>query len=762
MTDTHPSLPPRPWWPLLLLVIIAAAAILTYANSLTAPFVFDDAHNIVENPHVRMAELSLDGIIDAVTVGTRRPVASLTFALNYYFHGYDITGYHLVNIAIHILTGFLMFLVVRHTLGLMNLERRDMVAGLAALVWTVHPLHTQSVTYVVQRMAALATLFFLFALYLYIRGRLRQREGRPLGSLFFVLCGLSGILAVLSKQIAATLPFFILVYEWYFFQDLDRAWIKKQAKWIGSAVVVIGALAAIYLGASPIEKIMAMYKTQDFTLGQRLLTEPRVIFLYLSLILFPYPGRLNLDYDFPVSVSLIDPVTTLVSILGLIGLVAAAVVTAKRYRLVSFAVVWFLGNLAIESSFLGLALVFEHRTYLPSVLVIAALAWAAITYIRPRPLAIGFLCAVTLLWGFWTYQRNAIWADEVALWRDVTEKSPTLARPWSNLGMALQIAGNSEAALQAFQKAIALDPNHMEAHNNSGFILRELGRPKEAIKFFRRALEINPAYADAHYNLGLAFFDLKDMAQARTAFEQTLRVNPLYSKAHNNLGVILMQEGDHEAAVAAYQRALKTDPRFAQAYNNLGIIAYQQGNPDQAASFFKKALTADPAYAGAANNLARVRQTIEKHGPAITELKQMLHKTPNDVDLSCRLAQVYQAAGMRYGAISQYQKALALQPGHGPSLNALGVLYAAMGQPAKAVECFRKLSALMPGNATIYYNLACLYARQNQVEPAVENLKKALDAGYDNREQIRADKDLAPIRDTEFYKTRIDSQEPGK
>ena len=762
MTDTHHPVSPTLRRTLLLLAVIIAAAILAYANSLTVPSVFDDAHNIVENPHVRMAELSMDGIIDAVTVGTRRPVASLTFALNYYFHGYDVAGYHVVNIAIHILTGFLMFLVVRYTLGLMNHEKRDMVAGLATLVWIVNPVHTQSVTYVVQRMTAMATLFFLLALYLYIKGRLRQRKGRPLGSLFFVLCGLSGILAVLSKQIAATLPFFILVYEWYFFQDLDRAWITKQAKWIGGAVVILGTLAGLYLGAAPVEKILAMYDKQDFTLGQRLLTEPRVIFLYLSLLFFPHPARLNLDYDFPVSVSLVDPFTTLISILGLVALLGSAFVSAKRYRLVSFAIVWFLGNLAIESSFLGLALVFEHRTYLPSVFVIAALAWAAITYIRPRPLAIGFLCAVTVIFGFWAYQRNAIWADEVALWQDVTEKSPNLARPWSNLGMALQIAGNSEAALQAFQKAIALDPNHMEAHNNSGFILRELGRPKEAMKFFRRALEINPAYADAHYNLGLAFFDLKDMAQARKAFEQTLQVNPLYSKAHNNLGVILMQEGDPEAAVDAYQRAIKTDPRFAQAYNNLGIIAYQQGNPDQAASFFKKALAANPAYADAVNNLARVRQTIEKQGPAITELEQMLHKTPNDADLSCRLAQAYQAAGMRYGAISQYQETLALQPGHGASLNALGALYAAMGQPAKAVEYFQKLSALVPGNATVYYNLACLYARQNQVDPAVENLEKALAAGYDNLEQIRTDKDLEPIRDTEFYKTRIDSQEPVK
>jgi len=748
-----------PWFPAAVLMLLAAVAITIYINTLSAPFVFDDPHNIVENPHIRLTKLSVGGIVDAATHQTRRPVASLTFALNYYFHGYDVAGYHVVNIAIHILTGFLMFLVVRRTLGLMHHEKQDMVAALAALVWIVNPVHTQSVTYIVQRMAALATLFFLLALYLYIKGRLRQKAGQPMAPLFFALCGLSGVLAVLSKQIAATLPVFILLYEWYFFQDVNGEWFKKRLRWIGAALAIIGIFAGIYLGASPMEKILAMYDTQDFTLGQRLLTEPRVIFLYLSLLFFPHPARLNLDYDFPVSVSLVDPFTTLAALLGLAGLLVLAAVTAKKQRLVSFAVLWFFGNLAIESSFLGLALVFEHRTYLPSVFVTAALVWAVFEYVRPRPLAVGMLLAVTVLFGFWTHQRNAVWADEVALWRDVTKKSPDLARPWSNLGMALQIAGNSEAALHAFQKAISLDPDHMEAHNNSGYILRELGQPGEAIRFFRKALEINSAYADAHYNLGLAFFDLKEMDQAKKAFEQTLRVAPLYSKAHNNLGVILMQSGDIEAAMAAYQRALDANPRFAQAYGNMGIIAYQQGKVSQAETFFKKALEIDPSYANAKNNLAKVRDNIAKYGPIITELEQNLAKARDDAAISFRLAQTYQSAGMRYKAISQHETTLSTNPGHLPSLNALGALYASLNRPEKAIDCFERLSALAPKNPAIYYNLSRLYARQDMVEQAVKNLKKALEAGYDDMDHIRSDRALDNIRNTDFYKSRIDRQE---
>ncbi|MFZ5562558.1 MAG: hypothetical protein ACOZBW_00790, partial [Thermodesulfobacteriota bacterium] len=284
--------------PAAILVVLAATVILIYANSLTAPFVFDDVHNILENPYIRLSELSFEKLADVASSRSPRPFANLTFALNYYFHGYDLAGYHTVNIAIHLLTGFLMFLLVRLTLGLANHDKKELTAALASLLWIANPVHTQSVTYIVQRMTALSALFFLLALYLYIKARLRQKSQKPLVPLFFALCGLSGVLALLAKQIAVTLPFFILLYEWYFFQDLDPAWGKKQVRWLGIVTLLGLAIALVYLGKSPMDKILSMYDKQTFTMGQRLLTEPRVIFLYLSLIFFPHPSRLNLDYDF--------------------------------------------------------------------------------------------------------------------------------------------------------------------------------------------------------------------------------------------------------------------------------------------------------------------------------------------------------------------------------------------------------------------------------------------------------------------------------
>jgi len=826
VADKHSTVSPASWQnAILLMAILAVAAILTYGNSLSAPFVFDDAHNIVENPHIRLTELSVDGIADAVTHQTRRPVASLTFALNYYFHGYDVAGYHVVNIAIHILTGFLMFLMVRRTLGLMHHEKQDMVAALAALVWIVNPVHTQSVTYIVQRMAALATLFFLLALYLYIKGRLRQKAGQPMAPLFFALCGLSGVLAVLSKQIAATLPVFILLYEWYFFQDVNGEWFKKRLRWIGAALAIIGIFAGIYLGASPMEKILAMYDTQDFTLGQRLLTEPRVIFLYLSLLFFPHPARLNLDYDFPVSVSLVDPFTTLAALLGLAGLLMAAAVTAKRYRLVSFAVLWFFGNLAIESSFLGLALVFEHRTYLPSVFVTAALVWAVFEYVRPRPLAVGMLLAVTVLFGFWTHQRNAVWADDVVLWRDVVKKSPNLARPWNNLGLALQRQGEVNQAIDIYNRSLLLDPAYVEAYNNLASALIEIGEFRQTIPLLEKALQINPVFRqtynniafvyhqlgepdlaihycraalerfpdfteakntlgvillasrqtdaavdcfrqvlaeepthlDALINLSLVFKKNGDLDQAADFLEKAVRFHPADAKARYYLGELYGMTGQNHAAILHLSEALRLDPGHAPAHNALGNVMLNQGNTQKAIAGYRKAIQNDPGFTAAHTNLAAALVQTGRISDAIDYLESVAASRPNDAALLARTAELHQQAGNTQKAIMLFEQSLRMDPACAACLNRLGMLYADQDRLAEAADAFEKLTVLAPDTPTIYYNLACLYARQNRVEPAVENLQKALDAGYDNLEHIRADPDLDAIRHTDLYRNRVET-----
>ena len=275
----------------LMLSCLAILVFLIYSNTIQGPFTLDDKRNIQDNPHVRLTKLTLEGITRAglESPASKRPVANISFALNYYFDHYNVVGYHLVNVLIHITTGILLYLFAKTTLNIPSLRSRyatdRRIPFFTAFLWLVHPIQTQSVSYIVQRMNSMAAMFYVLAFLLYVRGRLAKKEQRRWP--WFVGCAFAGMLALGSKEIAATLLFFILLYEWYFFQDLGMAWLKRHLPHIIGALILLGLLTFLYLGSSPLEEILSGYQYRGFTLAERVLTEFRVVIFYISLLIFP-------------------------------------------------------------------------------------------------------------------------------------------------------------------------------------------------------------------------------------------------------------------------------------------------------------------------------------------------------------------------------------------------------------------------------------------------------------------------------------------
>jgi len=441
-----------------------------YSNTLNFPFIFDDGHNIRNNPHIRITGLSMENIIEAGFKSplSNRPVSNISFALNYYFHQYNVAGYRFVNILIHIVTGIFLYLFLKNTLSIPSLndanETSKWVPFFTAFIWLVHPIQTQSVTYIVQRMNSMAVMFCVLSLFFYIKAR-QEKETRRKGLLFFC-CIFFGFLALGSKEIAATLPFFVFLYEWYFFQELSMKWLKRHF-WLFSGIFVFFALVALlYLGFHPLERILGGYEDRDFNLTQRTLTQCRVVIFYLGLLSLPCPSRLNLDHDFLISHSLINPLTTIVSVILILSLIWLAIYTARRERLLSFCILWFFGNLSIESSVMPLEIVFEHRTYLPSMLAILIVVRMAYRYIGSKWLTTSGLCVVLIVLAVWTYQRNQVWKDDLTLWRDCVEKSPEKARPHYNLALALDDQGRPQEAIFHYYETLRIKPDHAKAHNN--------------------------------------------------------------------------------------------------------------------------------------------------------------------------------------------------------------------------------------------------------------------------------------------------------
>ncbi|MDB4443750.1 tetratricopeptide repeat protein [bacterium] len=548
---------------------LALIVFLIYSNSLGGPFIFDDGHNILENSYLRLTNLSFKDIMRAGFDGpsSQRPVANISFALNYYFNSYNVLGYRLVNILIHITTGILLYLFASTTLSILSLRTgkafHKWIPFFTALIWLVHPLQTQSVSYIVQRMNSLAAMFYVLSLLLY--GRARLAEEKRTKWVMYAGCIMSGLLSLGSKEIAATLPFFIFLYEWYFFQDLSRAWLKRHLLPIAGILILFVVASFLYLGGNPLEKILLDYENRNFTMVQRIITEFRVVVLYISLLMLPHPSRLNLDYDFPISHSLTDPLTTLLSFVMIAGLIGLAFYMAKRERLLSFAILWFFGNLVIESSVIDLDLVFEHRTSLPSTLVILMAVTMAYRYIKPKWLYFGVLCAVAILLSFWTYERNGVWRDDISIWADCAKKSPNKARPHSNLGVAFLQQGRTEEAVKQFLETLRINPNYIDAHNNLGVIRRRQGRPEEAMKHFSEVLRIDPDYREAHNNLANTLSDLGRPEEAVKHYSEALRIDPNDAIAHYNLGSMLGRQGKIKEAMNHFSAAIKIKPNFPEA-----------------------------------------------------------------------------------------------------------------------------------------------------------------------------------------------------
>ena len=522
-----------------LLLGLAILIFLIYSSSLNGPFIFDDSR-IENNPSLHITTLSIKSLAKAgfESSPSTRPVSYITFALNYYFHGFATRGYHIANICIHVLAAIILFLLIKTTLSLPPLRSKfaqhTWLPFAAALIWAVHPLQTQSVTYIIQRMNSLSAMFYILSLYLYAKGRLSGT-----GTKKWLLFGgslLAGILALGSKETAATLPFFILLYEWYFFQDLDVTWLTKQVIPASIIIFVFGGLVFLYLGTDPATTILSTYNSRDFTLIQRVLTEFRVVVFYVGLLFFPHPARLNLDHYFYHSSSLVSPISTMLSLAFLLILFFIAVAAAKRNRLLSFCILWFLGNLVIESSVIGLEIIFEHRNYLPSMMMILLIIIPIFQFIqRPPWLRIAILCLIVILLSFWTYERNRVWSDRISLWGDSAAKSPLKARPHNNLGVALKDKGMTSEAVGHFLETIRLDPKFVEAYNNLGNSFMLLGKHEDAIQNYFEALKINPNNAKVHANLGKALVSRWRLEEAMHHYKEVLRLQPYDQEAQMNL-----------------------------------------------------------------------------------------------------------------------------------------------------------------------------------------------------------------------------------
>jgi tetratricopeptide (TPR) repeat protein len=693
-------------------LIIYAVSALIYSNSLLAPFYFDDMQTIVENPHIRLTRLTCSHLMETHKgYPVSRALSLLTFALNYYFSRYQENAYRLVNIFIHVFNGCLVFLLAWQTLR-MNRQKPFLISLVAGLLWLTLPLHTQSVTYIVQRMNSLSAMFYLLAMACYIRARQGQKRNK-VNAPWFAGSVLAGLCGLISKETAATLPLFIFLYEWFFFQDLDRTWLKKHLRLMSLIILLTLLIILVNIGGHPLGWLLDTYRGQPFSPGQRLLTEPRVLIYYISLLFFPHPKRLALEYDFPLSVKLTEPAVTLPAMAALIALIILAVFAAKKDRLLSFSILWFLGNLVIESSVIGLALIFEHRTYLPAVFPALAAAALLTAHVRPRPLAIIVIGALIGCYGFWTYQRNITWQDRLSFWQDGCAKSPGLIRPRNDYGLALAQSGQPEKAIIEYEKAASLPGGEKASvYNNLGTLYYQTKNIDKAIFFLLKAIQAKPDFAKAYMNMGIIKAEKKDYPEAIRLLKTAVTLDPDDSAAQNALGKAYYESGRTKAAIRHCRLACDLDPLNSNAENNLGAILLGVGQVEKALPHLEKAINISPENPQTNINIGIAYKRLDNPAKALFHLYRAVFLAPDLASAHAELGLFMLGEGKAQDARVHLEKALALQPDLVKARLGLAAVLEQQGLADEAITQYNNIIVKDPNNAAARDRLKALLEKK--------------------------------------------------
>ena len=772
------------WNYVIVVGILAGVATLLYLNSFRVPWQFDDRPNITNNPSVHLYAFSIDHLSRLLAFSfsqTIRLFSYFTFALNFYFGRLNVFGYHFINLLIHIMTGVFVFWFVLLTLGLPFQRERYRsigfkVAFLTSLLFIAHPVQTQSVTYIVQRMSSMAAMFYLLSMILFIKGRLSTGRRQIF---YYGGMGLSGLLSILSKENGLMLPIFIVLYEVCFFRGGERRFFQRSMIRVLLILAGLGLIGFILLGGRYIDVIREGYQYRDFTMSERGLTQLRVVLYYLTLLIFPYPSRLNLDYDFPVSKSLFDPISTFFSLIVIILFIGIGVWKMKKWPTLSFFIFWYFGNLVIESSIIPLEMVYEHRLYLPSIgpiflfsllLVRGWEGWVRVEQRKKEAIFAGLLILTVLPLSWATINRNSIWRSEFDLWADCIKKSPNKGRPHYNLGNFYYTSGQIDEAKGEFELALKLDPKMAPAHFNLGIIDYNKGQLGEAVRRFEKAISINPKYAKAYVSLGEVYYRNERDDEATAEFERALKIEPSNTTAINRLGQIYLKRGDLDGALLTFKKAvminpasveaqvnlaeayvrkgrldqglleirkaIALDPDYGDAHTILGIIQLQRGMPDEAVSSFLLALKTNPDDVTALSNLGVAYRYKERIDEALSQFQKVLSIRPNDEEAHINLGEAYLVKGMVNEAIRESEKALKINLRAIAARLNLGEAYLRQGRLDQAISEWKRVLEIDPKEAKAHHNLAVAYYGKKEFRLALKHLDEAQALGFKVHPQL--------------------------
>ncbi|MDY6862076.1 MAG: tetratricopeptide repeat protein, partial [Thermodesulfobacteriota bacterium] len=584
-----------------------------------------------------------------------------------------------------------------------------------SLLFISHPVQTNVITYIVQRNGELATLFYLLAFFLFIKGRLMEGFKKVF---FYTGCAISFFCSCWSKEIGLTFPIMAAIFDFIFLCKNKKLFINRLIIFSIFLIPFIIYLLFFFRAGGVIREI------QGGLWGpwQNLLTQANVIIEYIKLLILPLPERLNVDHDFKLARSIFE-YPTFLSVSIILSLIGFSIYLSRNHKITSFALLWFFVTLIPTSSIIPLwEIMVEYRLYLPGIgfyLLFGLFINNGIFYLRKKKKRVNWnklnyfvFCGIVFFYSICTYQRILVWKDECTLWEDTAKKSPQKSRPHNNLGNAYFNKGLLKESIRAYNKAVSLTPDWKTPYNNLGNAYAFQGLYKEAIKEYQKSIKASPHYARAYNNLGNAYIQLGLYDKAIAVYKKALEIKPDFIEFQYNLALAYKNHGVYDDAITAYKKVLAVEPDSYKIYYYLGEIYEHK-------SFDEKAIDA---------------------------YKKVIENKPDFINAYINLSMLYLEKALYDNAIDLLKKALKFNPMVWELHNNIGVAYLRKNQYLNALDEFQEAIRINPDMHEIYYNMACVYSLNGENNKAITFITKAIDKGFKNYEHIKKDPDLSNIR----------------
>jgi pentatricopeptide repeat protein len=616
---------------LIAVLVISAVTFASYSNTFKSPMLWDDINLVKNNPDIKSFKTAGKALRENLGYGvvqqkssSYRPFQSITYIFDYEIWGNNVFGFHLTNVTFHALAALAAFWLI------LVLFNDYFLALFTAMIYAVHPIHTEAVAYISGRADPMSSAFILAALVCYI---LYHKKPNVLYLVFGALLFVGGLG---SRENSIILPLLALLYNYVF---------KKKIQW--PAIATFVGIGLLYIIGRVTETIGAIGESQTLgtTIMQRLPGTFVAMTNYMRLMFMPV--NLHMEYGRPVF-PWSDP-KAIAGVFIVAAVIALAVYMRKRNTLVCFGLLWYLVNIIPVSNIVPVnAYMAEHWLYVPCIgIILIVCHYLRNAFDRPawRNAVLIAVIAVTSVFGYMTYQQNKTWQNPIAFYQGLIKYAPRSARLYSDLSTAYFAEGRYDSAIAVLKTAIQLKPDYAFAHNNIGAIYNAKKEYDKAIPHLKKAIELNEGYDVAHFNLGNAYKDSGQLELAAENYEKCIEINPRYFDAYDALGIIYSNTNDLAKAEAFYKKAIDLFPEGPRAYNNLASAYLRANRLDEALQYYEMALERQPDHPGILHNMGNIYARMKQTEKAIYYLEKAVSANTTYKETYTRLAAIYQSIG---------------------------------------------------------------------------------------------------------------------